>query len=239
MSGARKRSALLALAAAVVVTGAIVAVATTKGSGHHHPGPAATRTDTSPPPRDVSPPPRDVSSELALAAGYLGMSQAQLRGELRSGRTLAQIAASRAGKSSEGLLDALVGARAAELREETGSAKLSRAARERRLARLRRRIDARLDRIEGYAGLPASARYLGLRTSQLRAELESGRSLAQIADATPGKSATGLIDARVSGREAALESALASGKVSKATAGRLLSSLRRRITSEVQRTPSP
>jgi hypothetical protein len=45
---------------------------------------------------------------------------------------------------------------------------------------------AQLDRSEGCLGLPSRAGCLGLSTSPLRAELESGRSLAQIADATRG-----------------------------------------------------
>ena len=39
-------------------------------------------------------------STLATAAGYLGVSQQQLRSELSSGKSLAQIANSTSGKSS-------------------------------------------------------------------------------------------------------------------------------------------
>jgi hypothetical protein len=75
--------------------------------------------------------------------------------------------------------------------------------------------------------------------TRLRAELQSGRSLAQIADATPGKSASGLIEARVNAREATIKQALASGRISQTTADALLSNLRQRVTSEVQHRPNP
>lgn len=46
-------------------------------------------------------------------------------------------------------------------------------------------------------GLSAAATYLGIDTSTLFQDLRSGKTLAQIADATSGKSASGLVDALV------------------------------------------
>jgi len=51
---------------------------------------------------------RRASRDLATAAGYLGLSSGQISSELRSGKTLAQIAAATPGKSEQGLIDALV-----------------------------------------------------------------------------------------------------------------------------------
>ena len=50
----------------------------------------------------IASPPRAESRELAAAAGYLGVSAAQLAGELRSGKTLAEVADASAGKSAAG-----------------------------------------------------------------------------------------------------------------------------------------
>src|SRR5438552_7193825 len=47
-------------------------------------------------------------NELATAATYLGTTEADLRTKLQSGQTLAQIAAATAGKSRDGLIQALV-----------------------------------------------------------------------------------------------------------------------------------
>jgi hypothetical protein len=52
----------------------------------------------------------------AVAAGYLGLPETRLRGELRRGRTLAQIADATTGHSAAGLLDALLHTRAERLR---------------------------------------------------------------------------------------------------------------------------
>jgi hypothetical protein len=46
--------------------------------------------------------------DLSAAAGYLGISAATLQADLRSGQTLAQIASATSGKSTAGLVAALV-----------------------------------------------------------------------------------------------------------------------------------
>jgi hypothetical protein len=48
-----------------------------------------------------------------------------------------------------------------------------------------------------FPGLEAAATYLGTTPDELRNQLQSGKTLAQIANATAGKSAQGLIDALV------------------------------------------
>jgi hypothetical protein len=185
----------------------------------------------------AAPAPAGGRTTVAAAAGYLGLTKTQLRKQLRSGRTLAQIAAAN-GRSSKGLLEALLSERAARLSAEVTAKRLSPAAERKTLARLRRRLTAELERTPGYSDLPASAHYLGVSTAQLRADLHAGRSLAQLAAATPGKSPAGLIDARVSDRQATLEAALASGKISATVERELAASLRQRITSEVERKPT-
>ncbi len=55
----------------------------------------------------------------------------------------------------------------------------------------------------------AAARYLGVSRAALRGELAGARTLAQIANATAGKSASGLIDALVTAKRAKLEHRLA------------------------------
>jgi hypothetical protein len=160
--------------------------------------------------------------DLAIAADYLGLSTAQLRSELRGGRTLAQVADGTSGKSSSGLVHALVSAK---------------------IPRLTARVVAEVNSVRGNGGAragggPGAARYLGLSPVQLRAALRAGRSLAQIADATPGKSASGLIDALVASRKAGLERAAAAGRLSQAKEQAMLSKLRTRVTARVNRAHS-
>jgi hypothetical protein len=221
---------MIALAVAAVAAGVIVAVAS---SGGGHAGPSSARARA----RAARAPQR--AAEVQVAAGYLGLTETQLRDQLRSGRSLAQIAAATGGRSARGLVEALVSARAAQLGAEVKAKKLSAATERTRLARLRRRLTAELERTPGYSGLPETARYLGISTTRVRADLRAGRSLAQIAAATPGKSAAGLIEARVGAREATLEAALASGKIGGKVERELASALRKRIASEVERKPTP
>ena len=219
----------MAVAVAAVVAGVIVAIVSS-GAGHSGTKSARAQAQAS---RARG------TAKVDVAADYLGLTRTQLLGELREGRSLAQIAAATGGKSTTGLVEALVSARAAQLDAKVKTDKLSPAAERKRLARLRRRLTAELERVPGYSALPQSAQYLGISVTELRADLRAGRSLAQIADATPGKSSSGLIEARVGAREATLEAALASGKISATVERELTSDLRKRITSEVERKPTP
>jgi hypothetical protein len=56
----------------------------------------------------------------------------------------------------------------------------------------------------GGRDLSSAAAYLGITTTQLAAKLSAGQSLAEIAAATPGRSAAGLIEALVTAKRAAL-----------------------------------
>jgi hypothetical protein len=55
--------------------------------------------------------------------------------------------------------------------------------------------------------------YLGLSDDALRADLKGGHTLAQIADATPGKSAAGLVDTLNAAAKAKLDPYVAAGKL--------------------------
>jgi hypothetical protein len=128
-------------------------------------------------------------SLLSVAAGYLGTSPTLLRAQLQSGKSLAQVADASPGHSASGLTVALIAARSMHLSqritalvERTGAAKPS--------SRTPGRSSARA----------AAASYLGLSRERLRSQLHAGRSLAEIAAATPGRSAAGLVDAIVATR---------------------------------------
>src|SRR5439155_493299 len=78
-------------------------------------------------------------------------------------------------------------------------------------------------------GLDAAATDLGLTEAQLRTELTSGKTLAQIATAH-GKTIDGLIGALVDQAKHKLDRAVAGGRLTKAEANRILPSLKERIT---------
>jgi hypothetical protein len=188
---------------------------------------------------------RASSRDLAAAASYLGLSTAQLEAELGSQKSLAQIADATSGKSAAGLTQALIAAH---------KAKLAAAA-----ARVPRRVAAEVNRAGGPADVGAArpagqklrraaalfatsagpgevaARYIGLGAKQLEGELQAGRTLAQVAEAAPGKSAAGLIAALTDARRARVERGASAGRVPAARKARRLARLPKRVDALVHR----
>ncbi|MFL5982219.1 MAG: hypothetical protein ACJ74D_07915 [Gaiellaceae bacterium] len=88
----------------------------------------------------------------------------------------------------------------------------------------------------GFLGkLDAAADYLGLTDAQLRTQLHSGKSLAQIAQAQ-GKSVDGLVAALVNEAKKHLDAAVSAGRLTRAQADEMLENLRDRIASAVNST---
>lgn len=207
----KRRLAAIAAALAVVGGGSVAAVtALGQGTGRHARHHLRTAA------RGLS------RRDMRAAVAYLGISQERLVAELQSGKTPAQIADSTPGKSSAGLAAALV----AEKRQRLAI----------RSAAVGKRVNAelngshtgtRLASAGGHAGAAGSARlaprvglvtlaagYLGLPAGQLQADLDAGKTLAQIAASTPGKSAAGLIAALLEARRERLVTAVALQKMS-------------------------
>jgi hypothetical protein len=213
---ALKRKVALAVAlAALLAGGAVAAMAASGPSGHHkHAGRHGVDHRGA------------IGLRLQAAAGYLGIPAAQLKQDLQSGKTLAQLATTN-GKSEAGLIVALVTARRAQL------AKIS--------ASLDRRVAAEVNRVHGHGvaarhGARAAVRnYLGLTPAQLHSQLRAGRTLAQIANATTGKSAGGLVAAIVAARQGRLDAASAAGKLSKTEADARTAALTKRVTRMVNK----
>jgi hypothetical protein len=177
--------------------------------------------------------------EMALAAAYLGLSRTQVRDDLRAGKSLAQIAATTPGRSTAGLVEALIAARTDVLGAALSKGKISASAEHRRLVGLRARVTAAVDRTRPHAGalpgaqLDAAARYLGVSTAQMRGELQVGRTPAAIAQDTPGRSVAGLVAALLASRQGRLEAAAGSGKLSRRREERLLRTLRQHVEASV------
>lgn len=82
----------------------------------------------------------------------------------------------------------------------------------------------------------AAASYLGITAAQLQSDLQSGTTLAQVADATSGKSSAGLVDALVSHEKTELAAAVTAGKLTQAQADQITASLQQRFTDLVNGT---
>lgn len=100
-------------AAAIAAVGTGAALAATHGSNGAA-GAAGTSTtrsaDTQPGPPHGGRPGGMLDADLAAAATYLGTTKAELQTQLKSGKTLAQIAKATDGKSVAGLVSAIVAA---------------------------------------------------------------------------------------------------------------------------------
>jgi hypothetical protein len=83
------------------------------------------------------------------------------------------------------------------------------------------------------AQLQAAADYLGISVATLKADLQSGETLAQVADSTGGKSASGLISALVASEKSKLDAAVAAGKLTQAQEDKLTANLQQRVTALV------
>jgi hypothetical protein len=231
--GVRQKVFAAAAVAVLAVGGALAAVSATgqgndiKRGAHHGAGRPARARD------------------LATAATYLGLSPAELSRQLRGGETLAQIAASSGGgRSVQGLTEALETAKRAKL------AKLA--------ANLPKRVRAEVRRPGGPGGVggraPRSARarlqtlfgrhrrlgdavaaYLSATPAQLKHELASGKTLAELAAATPGKSPAGLIAALVAAAQRAPAAAAAQAHRSPAQRASHETRLQRRVSRLTQR----
>lgn len=189
---------------------------------------------------------RGRARDLAAAAGYLGIPPAQLSSELSSGKTLAQIADASTGKSAAGLIEALIAARRARLAAAAArlpqwvAAEVSRAGGPagagQRTARHRVTGAARLDALFSAPAARGSvaAGYLGVAPARLKSQLRSGKTLAQVADATSGKSKAGLVDALVAARRSKLAVATAAGQLTQALQAKRVARLHKRMSAFVQ-----
>jgi hypothetical protein len=176
--------------------------------------------------------------DLAVAARYLGLSDARLRSELRSGRTLAEVANSSRGRSAKGLVGAIVSARSAGLAAAVAAGQLTRADERASLATLPGRVSTRVNRTGGYGvggppDLLAAAHYLGTSVERLRAELRAGHALADVANSTSRRSAAGLIATLIAQRRSRLDATVAAGGLSRERARELVASLDKRVRAEV------
>ena len=172
----------------------------------------------------------------AAIADYLGLTEDELRAQLESGKTLAQIA-SALGKSVSGLEDVIYADAKTHLDQAVANGKLTADQEQTMLAELKSHLDDMVNStgphmtVKGVGGGPlgeAAAAYLELTPAELRAQLESGKTLAQVA-ADQGKSLEGLKAAILAGAKTDLDAAVAAGKITAAQEQRMLADLEAHI----------
>jgi hypothetical protein len=85
-----------------------------------------------------------------------------------------------------------------------------------------------------FGGLETAAGYIGITEAQLRTELEAGKSLAEVAKGHD-KSVDGLADALYADAKQRLDDAVSAGRLTKAQKTEMLSVLKDRITSMINK----
>lgn len=88
---------------------------------------------------------------------------------------------------------------------------------------------------EDSSDVAIAARYIGVSSVQLRRKLSSDLTLAEIANATTGRSASGLFDALLAPRAARLRNAVSAGRLSEAKQEIKLAKLSKRLLKEIHR----
>ena len=158
---------------------------------------------------------------FAAAASYIGITEAQLRTELGTDKSLADVAIAH-GKTRDGLIQALLAAQQQEIATLVD----------------RKGIGARPSPGPGRPGIgpvpgfrvgedpfAAAATYLGTTTADLQTKVRAGQTLASIANATPGKSRDGLVAALVADASAKIDAAQKTGTITADQATQLKANL--------------
>jgi hypothetical protein len=171
----------------------------------------------------------------AAIASYLGLTQDELRTRLEIGKTLAQIASAQ-GKSLSGLEDVIYADAKTHLDQAVANGKLTADQEQTMLAELKSHLDDIVNNtgprmtVKGVGGPfgEAAAAYLGLTPAELRAQLENGKTLAQVA-ADQGKPVEGLKAAILAGAKTKLDAAVAAGRITAAQEQKMLDDLESHI----------
>src|SRR2546426_5651596 len=178
--------------------------------------------------------PGDKGSLFSAAATYIGITEAQLRTELGTDKSLADVAAAH-GKTRDGLIQALT------------------AAQQQSIATLvdRKGVGARPNSAPGFGRRPggafvtgeplaAAATYLGTTRADIETKLRAGQTLAQIANGTANKNRDGLVNALVADATAKIDAAQKAGTITADQATQQKSNLATRIAQLVDTTrPAP
>lgn len=206
------------------------------------------KTDTTPPAGSGGGPPG-----AAAIATYLGLTSDQIRADLQSGQTLAQIATAQ-GKTAAGLEAAIVADATTNLDAAVTAGKLTSTQEATMLADLKARVDGLVNSAGppagakggpggpgGSGGGPASqaaATYLGITVSTLQSDLQDGQTLAQVATAQ-GKSVAGLEAAILADAKTHLDTAVTAGKLTSAQETTMLADLSSHVADIVNSTGPP
>jgi polyhydroxyalkanoate synthesis regulator phasin len=178
-----------------------------------------------------------VAGALAVAGGSAGIAASQADSPKEESQAVIDDAAKQLGVEPSALGNALKAALKNRVDAAVAAGRLTKEQGD----ELKARIDAgdvplfggfhhgRLGHLEQ---LDAAADYLGVTEAQLRDDLSSGKTLAQVAQ-DRGKSVDGLVQAMTDAVEKRLDAAVAAGRLTQAQADTVLADVKQRITDRV------
>ncbi len=184
-------------------------------------------------------------------ADYLGLTAAELRTQLQAGKTLAEVATAQ-GKTVSGLEAAIVADAKSHLDAEVTAGTITAAQESAMLSDLNSHVADMVKRTgppsggpggpggpgHGPMGSAAVASYLGLTATELRTQLQAGKTLAEVATAQ-GKTVSGLEAAIVADAKTHLDAEVTAGKITAAQESTMLSNLTANVADMVNRTGPP
>jgi hypothetical protein len=188
--------------------------------------------------------------DLDAAVAYLGLTPAQVQADLTAGKTLAQIAAATTGKSTDGLIGALVVHEKAEIAAKVTAGTITQAQADAAIPTLTAHFTAFVNGTgferggHGHGGghsdeFDAAASYLGVTAADLLTKVQAGQTLAQITAATSGKTVAGLVAALVTAEKTELDAKVKAGRITQAQADAIVPTLTATFTAFVNGTGGP
>ena len=203
---------------------------------------AGAQTGGDRPPADADRPPGGHGPGLDAAAKALNLSVDDLRSKLGDNKTIAQVAQEQ-GVDVQTVIDAMVADATAHVDQAVQDGKLTADQANERKANLQERITKLVNegkpKGEGRGHGPkldAAAKALGVSTDELRAQLQNGKTIAQVAD-DHNVDKQKVIDAMVKDAQDHIDQAVQDGKLTADQANERKSELKDRITTLVDDGP--
>ena len=181
---------------------------------------------------------------VAAIASILKLTEAELKTQVQSGKTLAQIATAQ-GVDIKLVVDAIVADMKSHIADEVKSGEITQAQADTKLADVTAKATERVNNVrpargEGMRGGPkgpgknvaAIASVLKLTEAELKTQVQSGKTLAQIATAQ-GVSVQSVIGVLVTDMQAHIAQEVASGKITQAQADTKLADVTTKVTEMV------
>lgn len=190
--------------------------------------------------------PADRTEDDQVIATAIGISTTQLQTELQGGKTIAQVAQTH-GVAVDKVVSAMVAAETKEIDQRVTAGQETQAQATQEKANLQQRVT---DEVNGtghgpggpgrHGGMQAEdqqlvAAAIGITTAQLQTELQSGKTIAQVAQAH-GVSVDAVISKWVASENQEIDQRLAAGQVTQAQADQMKTATQQRVTDEVNGT---